>query len=140
MKRFFELIWLWIRNYFKHPVENIRQAKPIVPGRLYENFGYVCKAVPYSTSEREAVQKEDCHESCGLSQEVLLEQVKTVGLRDAEKIRAIQQEAANWNSLPMRCRFCAFNEKAIPCPFFNELADGTTVCDTHKYVIIKSPR
>ena len=57
-----------------------------------------------------------------------------------EKIKAIQQEAANWNNLPARCRLCDFNEKSIPCPFFNELADGSTVCDTHKYVIIKSPR
>lgn len=140
MKRFFELIWLRIRNYFRHPVENIRQARPIVPGRMYENFGYVCKAVPYSPDELRQVRAEDCGDGCGLSQEVLLEQVKTVGLRDAEKIRAIQKEAASWNSLPARCRLCGFNEKAIPCPFFNELADGTTVCDTHKYVIIKSPK
>lgn len=137
MKRKIELIWLRIREYFKHPAEEIRQARPIVPGRLYSNFGYICKAIRYRPHEQEMVDNDQNNES-GLSQEILLEQVKCVGLRNQESIKAMQQEADNYQTMPAKCRICAFQQNGIPCPVYNELADGTIVCDTHKYIILKN--
>ena len=137
MKRFFELIWVRIRKYFRHPLENLRQANPVVPGRLYSNFGYICKAVPYTREELEKVQNDNFRDD-GLSQEIMLEQVKSIGIKNVDAIKAIQTEASNWQEEPVKCQLCDFAKKAIPCPHFNKLANGTEVCETHRYVIIKN--
>ena len=86
------------------------------------------------------VSNDDYRETACLTQEVLLEQVKAAGLRNVKKVKDIEKYASDWNDLPVRCQLCAFNEKAIPCPYFNLLAEGSKVCDTYKYVIIKSPK
>lgn len=140
MNRTFDLLWLRIREYFKHPAEDIRQADPIVPGRLYENFGYICKAVRYRPHEQAAVDGDKAAGYDGLQPDVLLELVRNKGIRDRESIGAIQREADTWQDTPASCRMCDFRRAAIPCPLYNRLADGTTVCDTHKYVILKKPR
>lgn len=139
MKKILDLIWLRIRNYFRHPVENIRQADPIVPGRLYENFGYICKAVRYSLSEQARVLQEAPADGIAIPPEALMEQVKVIG-NNQKMIKDLERAHSDSQDVPVRCRLCGFHEKAIPCPYFNRLADGTTVCDTHKYVIIKSPK
>lgn len=140
MNRTIELLWLRIREYFKHPAEDIRQAHPIVPGRLYSNFGYICKAVRYRPHEQAMVDKDKQQESAGLNPEVLLEQVRCVGIRNTDTIRTMQQEADNFQDIPASCRLCDFRKQGLPCPIYNTLKDGTTVCDTHKYVIIKNQR
>ncbi len=139
MKRnYIELFFLWVRSYFKHPLENIRQAKPIIPGRLYRNFGNVCKAVPYSkgeltfieTAAKGSLLKGYCD---GIS---LLEYVRSVG-GNKEMVKTMQQTVESMNDLPPRCSLCDFHKYGIPCPAYNILEDGSTVCDSHKYIIIK---
>lgn len=133
MKRhLFDLMRLWLRNYFKHPVENIRQANPIIPGRLYHNFGNVCKAVPMSASELRYVR--ECSDYEALSP-YLLKDIDKSG-NGIASIRELQQKGGE-DSVPVRCNFCDFYKNGIPCPVHNVLADGTTVCDTHRYIIIK---
>lgn len=41
------------------------------------------------------------------------------------------------DGIPSRCNLCDFHKLGIPCPLYNVLKDGSTVCDTHKYIIIK---
>lgn len=115
MNRTLELIWVKIREYFKHPVEDLRQAVPIVPGRVYNNFGYLCKAVPYKQSELELLNssKEDL----------------------PDEMRA---EASQWEHVPTHCLLCDLQKKGIPCPLYNTLKDGRTVCEVYRYVIIKN--
>ena len=144
MKRFFDMLRLWLRNYFKHPVENIRQAKPIVPGRLYSNYGNICKAVPYNSEEKKLMEVDREYENaiqkgfgCSLSPEGLLELVRSVG-GDKETVDRLRS-AIEEENVPAKCMLCDFH-KRIPCPYFNELADGRCVCDEYKYVIIKSAR
>ena len=133
MNRTLDLLWLKVRTYFKHPAEEIRQAKPIVPGRLYTSFGYICKAVPLTAKER-----------------LFLQQTENIGalpielLRDINPNQDMVQQISQLNTLdiphtdlPSRCNFCAFHHRGLPCPFYNILEDGTTVCDTHKYIILK---
>ena len=115
MKRILELIWVRIRKYFRHPLEDLRQANPVVPGRLYSNFGYVCKAVPYTREER-----------------------RLIGCSIEELPEDMQRSAAKWEEVPVHCLLCDFQKKGVPCPLYNVLADGRTVCDTHRYVIIKN--
>lgn len=140
MNRTMDLLWLAIRKYFKHPAENLRQASPIQPGRLYENFGYICKAVPYTKDELQAVNNDKRDDSPGLDEEMLLEIVKSKGLRDKAGIAALQRDALEASSTPASCRFCDLARYHLPCPLYNTLKDGTTVCDTHKYVILKTPK
>ena len=134
MNRTLDLLWLKVRTYFKHPAEDIRQAKPIIPGRLYTNFGYICKAVPLTQRER-----------------LFLKQTENVGalpvelLRDISPSQDMVRQISQLNmlaniphtDLPSRCNFCDFHRRGLPCPFYNQLKDGSVVCDTHKYIILK---
>ena len=133
MNRTLDLLWLKVRTYLKHPAEEIRQAKPIVPGRLYTSFGYICKAVPLTAKER-----------------LFLQQTENIGalpielLRDINPNQDMVHQISQLNTLdiphtdlPSRCNFCAFHHRGLPCPFYNILKDGSTVCDTHKYIILK---
>ena len=152
--RFIDLVWLWLRNYFKHPVENIRQADPIIPGRLYRNFGNICKAVRYTTEERRFMEEYEAavleaarnasQESpsglnpqflSGLSHEGLMEIVKSVG-GNVESIKALQ-ETLEMNDKPAKCYLCDFEKYGVPCPIYNALKDRRCVCDHYKYIIIK---
>lgn len=137
-KRFFDLLRLWFRNYFKHPVENIRQARPIVPGRLYSNFGNICKAIPYRPHERAFV--EHYEELSGLKADndpkAVLDLVRSAHGHSAT-VKGLQKMLCKESDLPTRCALCDFQYHGVPCPLFNELADGSTVCDSHRYVIIK---
>lgn len=139
MNRTLDLIWLKIRQYFKHPAENIRQAEPIIPGRLYENYGYICKAVPYTEEEQAKVNADDYDRSLNLDGKLLLELVRSKGLRNKEGIEALQRDALEASSTPVSCQLCDLARMGIPCPLYNRLADGSTVCDTHKYIILKRP-
>lgn len=137
MNKKLDLLWLRIREYFKHPAEDIRQANPIVPGRLYSSFGYICKAVPLTEREK-----------------LFIKQTENVGALPVELVRDMKhgddvvKQIAELNNmpdmphtdLPSRCNFCDFYRSGIPCPFFNILADGSTVCDSHKYIILKNQR
>lgn len=139
MNRTLDLLWLRIREYFHHPAEDIRQARPIVPGRLYKNFGYVCKAVPYTRHERNKIEKirqEKQGEASGVLASLLMEEA--TGGKVNGGFSAMNDEIANLNTLNDGCFFCDFHRKCIPCPMWNELKDGSTVCDTHKYVILKN--
>lgn len=142
MNRTLDLLWLKIRQYFKHPVENIRQAVPIKPGRLYENYGYICKAVPYTAREQLLVNADlanDEQERMALDSDILLEQVKAVGIRNTDDIQRLQQEASEVSTAAVSCQLCDFAKVGLPCPIYNQLKDGSTVCDTHKYIILKRP-
>ena len=142
MNRTFDLIWLAIRQFFKHPVENIRQANPIKPGRLYDNYGYICKAVPYTAREQLLVNvylDNDEKVDMELDPEILLEQVKAVGIRNTDEIKRLQQEASIASNTPVCCQLCDFAKVGLPCPIYNQLKDGSTVCTTNKYIIIKNP-
>lgn len=136
MKYYFDILRIWLRNYFRHPVENIRQARPVVPGRLYSNFGNIVKAVPYRPHEVAFVQQDSVSYGTPANDpNVMLELVRSFrGNRSA--VKAMEQELQQ-SELPKRCMLCDFHRYGIPCPIYNELADGSTVCDSHRYVIIK---
>lgn len=135
MNRTLDLLWLKVRTYFKHPAEDIRQANPIVPGRLYTSFGYICKAVPLSERERLFISQT---ENRGALPFLLLRDIKPGG--DMIRQIAALQELPDIpdSDLPSRCNFCAFYHEGLPCPIYNMLKDGSTVCDTHKYIILKN--
>ena len=142
MNRTFDLLWLRIREYFHHPAEDIRQAQPIVPGRLYTNFGYVCKAVPYTRKENEWLEQyrsSEAGDQVDAAVGKMSMESKDITELTPQQAKAVQTAYFN-NELPDQCIFCDFHRKAIPCPLYNELADGSTVCDTHKYVILKNQR
>lgn len=136
MNRKLDLLWLRIREYFKHPAEDIRQENPIVPGRLYKNFGYVCKAVPLSKRELDYTRN---MLACGLPTE-LLGDIRPSDDVVSQLYQLHQLPGIPASDIPARCNFCDFYRESIPCPFYNVLADGSVVCDTHKYVILKKPR
>lgn len=129
---YFDLLRIWQREYFKHPVENIRQAKPIIPGHLYHNFGNICKAVPMSASELRYVAGFSEYEALS---PYLLRDIDKSG-NGLESIIELQKEGGE-DAVPVRCNLCDFYKYGIPCPVHNVLADGSTVCDSHKYIIIK---
>lgn len=135
MNRTFDLLWLRIREYFKHPAEDIRQANPVVPGRLYTSFGYICKAVPLSERERLFVRQS---ESRGALPIELIRDLKP-GKDMMRQIAQLQEiTGLSVSDLPARCNFCDFYRKGIPCPVYNILKDGSVVCDSHKYIILKN--
>lgn len=133
MKKYYlDLFKAWLHEYFKHPIPNIRTARPIIPGKLYDNFGNICKAVPMTDVEKAAVSR-DKHVDTG-NGVYLMQQVKMLhGNLDAIKKLQI---AASQAAVPVKCTLCDFYDR-VPCPIFNTLADKTTVCDTYKYKIIR---
>lgn len=132
MNRTFDLIWLRIREYFKHPAEDIRQARPIVPGRLYSNFGYICKAVPLTKAQREYLQTDQkALPSCLFYDRPIL---------NPERLHQLHEMVAERTDTPLHCEFCDFYRLGIPCPFYNTLKNGSVVCHTHRYVILKNQR
>lgn len=135
MNRTLDLLWLKVRTYFKHPAEEIRQANPIVPGRLYTSFGYIVKAVPLT--ERELLYIQQSGKRGALPIE-LMRDIKP-GKDYLNQIRQLEEiTGLDATSLPARCNLCAFYHNGLPCPMYNMLQDGTTVCDTHKYIILKN--
>lgn len=116
MNRSIELLWLRVREYFKHPAEDIRQAHPVVPGRLYYNFGYICKAVPFTSAEKRMIDGVD------------------------DLTPELHREQKTWANCPTSCLFCDLQKKGLPCPLINTLADGRTVCQHYKYIIIKNQK
>ena len=135
MNRTLDLLWLRIREYFKHPAEDIRTANPVVPGRLYSSFGYIVKAEPLT--EREALFIKQSANRGALPIE-LLRDIKHSP--DAIKQIAQLQEmpGLSLTDLPSRCNFCDFHRQGLPCPIYNILQDGSVVCDSHKYIILKN--
>ena len=142
MNRKFDLLWRRIREYFHHPAEDIRQAQPVVPGLLYNNFGYICKAVPYTRKEKEWLEQYQNSDAGDMTDaavgRVSMEKSKDVTELDPRQAKAVM--AAVFNEVPDQCIFCDFHRKGIPCPLYNTLADGSSVCDTYKYVILKNQR
>lgn len=135
MNRTLDLLWLKVRTYFKHPAEDIRQAKPIVPGRLYTSFGYIVKAVPLTMRERLYISQS---QNRGALPVELLRDIKP-GKDMVRQIHQLEEiTGLHLSELPARCNFCDFYHKGIPCPIYNVLKDGTVVCDTHKYIILKN--
>lgn len=134
MNRTFDLLWLRIREYFKHPAEEIRQAKPIIPGRLYTSFGYIVKATPLTEREKLFIKQT---ENRGALPIELLRDIKP----DSDMVKQLSQlqeiPGMQSSELPSRCNFCDFYHNGLPCPIYNILQDGSVVCDSHKYVIIK---
>lgn len=145
-KYFIDLVRLWLYDYFKHPVENIRQANPIIPGRLYRNFGNICKAVPFTREERrflddaqaallEAAKNVPDAATSGISPDGLIEMVRLSG-GNLKSIEGVRIDTAK-SDLPPKCYICDFHYKGIPCPIVNALKDSSCVCDSYRYVIIK---
>lgn len=135
MNRTFDLLWLKVRTYFKHPAEDIRQEKPIIPGRLYTNFGYICKAVPLSERERLFIKQS---EKAGALPVELLRDINAGGdiIRQISQLQ--QMPDIPDTGLPSRCNFCDLYRNGLPCPLYNVLKDGSVVCDSHKYIILKN--
>jgi len=135
--RIIELIWLKIREYFKHPAENIRQARPIVPGRLYRNFGRICKAVRYTAEQKEYLSKEPDEVTSGVyDAEGLIELVRQVK-GDRRIVEHVKEMVGSASDLPAKCSLCDFHKMGIPCPIYNVLKDGRTVCDVYRYEVIR---
>ena len=135
MNRTLDLLWLKVRTYFKHPAEDIRQAKPIIPGRLYGSFGYIVKAVPLT--EREKLFIQQSANRGALPMELLRD--LTPGKDMVRQIHQLEEiTGMKLSDLPSRCNFCDFYHKGLPCPIYNILKDGSVVCDSHKYVILKN--
>ncbi len=135
MGRKLELLWLRVREYFKHPAEDIRQANPIVPKRLYYCFGNIVKAVPLSEAEKEFIKLSG--ESGGALPVELLRDLKFNKNKVGQLLQLQQMPNMPQSGLPARCNFCDFYLNGLPCPLFNILKNGETVCDTHKYIILK---
>ena len=131
MGKTIDLIKVWAHEYFKHPLENIRQANPVVPGRLYRNFGNVCKAVPLSQSQKKYIEES---REYGALAPCILDDIERSG-NGIKSMRMIQERTED--GPPVRCNFCDFYRNGIPCPVINTLADGSLVCETHRYIIIK---
>ena len=135
MNRTLDLLWLKVRTYFKHPAEEIRQAKPIIPGRLYTSFGYIVKAVPLTEREKLFIKQT---ENRGALPIELLRDIKS----DSDMVKQLSQlqeiPGMQSSGLPSRCNFCDFYHNGLPCPMYNVLQDGTVVCDSHKYIILKN--
>ena len=131
-KLYLDLFRLWVRSYFKHPLENIRQANPIIPNRIYHNFGNACKAVPLSSAELKYISESSKYHALP---PCLLKDIDKSG-NGLHSIRELQQHCGE-DGIPVRCNFCDFHKNGVPCPVCNVLKDGSTVCDTHKYIIIK---
>lgn len=123
---------LWLREYFRHPVENIRQARPIIPNTFYRNFGNVCKAVPYTADELRYVRES---QGCEALSPYLLRDLEKSG-NGLQSIRELQQKGGT-DSVPPQCNLCDFYKWGLPCPLYNTLPDGSQVCDSHRYIIIK---
>jgi len=158
--RLFDLFRSWLHDYFKHPLENIRQARPIIPGRLYSNFGNICKAVPMTDEELAFVAAhkfalplgvltavpgasiqfmEDLYSELGDEKEELDTQTGDLNelYKKQKELQRTQLRISFDDGIPSRCNLCDFHKNGIPCPLYNILKDGSTVCDTHKYIIIK---
>ena len=135
MNRTLDLLWLKVRTYFKHPAEDIRQANPIVPNRLYSSFGYIVKAIPLTEREKLFIKQT---EKRGALPVELLRDIKP-GKDMLRQIAQLQQVTGlQLSELPSRCNFCDFYHQGLPCPIYNTLKDGTVVCDSHKYTILKN--
>jgi hypothetical protein len=148
MKPYLDLLRLWLREYFKHPVENIRQAYPIVPGRLYRNFGNICKVTPYTKAQQMMIDEQkklravvagasfgEKSELSGISPDGALEMLRS-SKGSKQLVWDLGYLIAN-DIIDVKCAYCDFHNKGIPCPLRNALADGKCVCDNYRYVIIK---
>ena len=134
MKRIIELSLLRIREYFNHPAEDIRQARPIIPGRLYSNFGYICKAVPLTSRQKDYIfAMSDLN-----ALPVCLFYDRPI--HEPDRLRQLHDMVKETTETPVRCEFCDFYRKGLPCPFYNTLKDNSVVCHTHRYEILKHQR
>lgn len=129
-KFFFDRLRAWLREYFRHPLENLRQANPVQPKRLYNYFGYTVKLLPMSSDERKALKS---WPDMALPPNIL------ANMHALSAISRFYDENPVQSDIPARCNFCGIYRKSLPCPYFNILADGSTACEHGKYVIIKSP-
>lgn len=135
MKKYLDLFRIWLHEYFHHPLENIRQANPINPKRLYTNFGNVCKMVPYRPHERAAITETE-HGNSDMEPEALMEIVRSCR-GNKNIVKAMEASLQETQFTPVKCLLCAFHNNGVPCPVHNMLADGSVVCDKYKYIIIK---
>lgn len=109
-------IILAIMHYFGREPENIRQTT-IVPRRYYSNFGRICKAVPISEQDYDERQS-------------IVRATYILNERYTDAVDAKIEYARSG------CESCPFNE-TLPCPLNLLLPDGSKICHSHKFVIIK---
>lgn len=111
---------LAVMSYFGHKPERIRQAQ-IIPGKYYNNFSYICKAVPISQQEH-------------YERQVLICRM----LENHENRMPYDREQTLYEQIKSGCDTCPFNEQ-LPCPLNLSLPDGSKICHSHKFIIIKKP-
>lgn len=135
MKKKLYLLLAWLREYFKHPIENIRTADPIVPNRTYRNFGNICICVPYTSEEIYYLAK---WPEYALPLTLVLQASHSGNtLRELDNMYSSLYDHVPKSQVPSKCVLCDFYKSGIPCPLNNHFKDGSTACDTHKYIIIK---
>lgn len=110
-------IILAVLQYFGYKPDNIRQAL-IVPGKYYYNFGNIVKAVPISRQEH-------------LERQTLL-----CNMLEGAEERNLAEEKSMTDTIKSGCLSCPFFE-TLPCPINLNLPDGTKICHSHKFIIIK---
>lgn len=135
MNRKLYLFRAWMHDYFHHPLPNIRTADPIVPRRLYLNFGNLCVCEPHSPAEARHLRKWGPH---ALPLPLLLQALHSPSPMD--EIDMMYDKLSNklqLDNIPAHCNLCDFYRCGIPCPLHNQLRDGSPVCTSHKYVILK---
>lgn len=131
--RILDLFRAWLHDYFRHPLPSLRAAITVHPRRLYAYFGRIVKAVPLSRSERALIDAHPLALPLPLLREARREHDPLAAMCARYALPAASDD------IPSRCNFCDFYLHGLPCPNCNTLPDGSTVCDTHRYIIIKQP-
>lgn len=126
MRRKWDLFIVWLREYFKHPLENVRTVEAVIPGKLYHNMGHVCKLVSLTDKEKEVLRLQQEHPNKEEYRQMLMTQSGKEFKSAGEIGRCVEMYGTV-------CQFCDFFKKSLACP---------PVCriENEKYVIIKEAR
>lgn len=68
MKKLFRKYILYLRLWFirrmGYKLPSLREANPVVPGQLYDHFGYIVQAIPTGGRKRIKAQSDEISDEC----------------------------------------------------------------------------
>lgn len=126
MRRKWDLFIVWLREYFKHPLENVRTVDVVVPGRLYHNMGHICKMVSLTKDEQEVLRLQRLQPDKEAYKKALM-------TASGKNFKSAGEIGRYMEMYGHACQFCDFFKKSLVCPLKCEL-------ENEKFIVIKEAK
>lgn len=121
MRRMWRRLWLRLRDWLKHPLENLgtmERPVDVKPGKLYYYYGRIVRTRKPMQDEAGLVAKSK--EAYRAERQALMDKINSLadsGMDEATIAVTSRQMLENLNEMQFcHCRICDLQRSGLPCP------------------------